>query len=76
MYRTSNTNWAVSDTTALDVKTLGKALIWLAAGVLLGLVVGVPYDRLLGLPSGTGTLLGAVVWAVLLGMSYPRRIAR
>jgi hypothetical protein len=46
---------------------LGKALALLAAGVLLGLAAALPYDRLLGLPGSTGTILGSVVWVVLLG---------
>jgi hypothetical protein len=73
MYRTRNTNWTTRNTLSVDVKVLGKALLWLAAGGLLGLAVALPYDRLLGLPSATGTVLASVVWAVLLGISYPSR---
>ena len=51
----------------VDVELIGKALLVLAAGGLLGLMVALPYDRLLGLPDSTGTFLGAAVWFVLLG---------
>ena len=52
----------------VDVEMIGKALVVLAAGGLLGLAVALPYDRLLGLPKPTGTVLGAGVWLVLLGV--------
>ena len=54
----------------IDVEALGKVLIRLSAGALLGLVVALPYDRLLGLPGSTGTILAAAVWAALLGMLH------
>ena len=73
MYRTRNTNWTTRNDLPLDVKGLGKVLLWLAAGGLLGVLVALPYDRLLGLPTATGAVLASVVWSVLLGMSYPRR---
>jgi hypothetical protein len=72
MYHTRDTNWTTRADVSVEVKVLGKALLWLAAGGLLGLLVALPYDRLLGAPSATGTVLASVVWAVLLGMSYPR----
>jgi hypothetical protein len=46
---------------------LARALLLLAAGALLGLAVALPYDRLLGLPASTKSVLGAVVWFVLIG---------
>jgi hypothetical protein len=58
----------------IDVDQVGKALIWLAAGALLGLAVALPYDRLLGLPGSTGTFLGAAVWAALLGALHAGRM--
>ena len=73
MYCTRNTNWAAQNGASVEIKVLGKALLWLAAGGLLGLLVALPYDRLLGLPSATSTVLASVVGAVLLGLSYPRR---
>jgi len=58
----------------IDIETLGKVLIGLAAGALLGLAVALPYDRLLGLPGSTGTILGMAVWAALLGVLHIGRI--
>jgi hypothetical protein len=58
----------------IDIEDLGRALVWLSAGALLGLAVALPYDRLLGLPGSTGTLLGAAVWGVLLVTLHADRI--
>ena len=57
-----------------DVEALGKVLVNLSAGALLGLAVALPYDRLLGLPGSTGTILAAAVWAALLGVLQMGRI--
>lgn len=53
---------------SFEVEELGQALVWLAVGGLLGLAVAVPYDRMLGLPSETGTVLASAVWIALLGL--------
>ena len=58
----------------IDIEALGWGLVWLAVGALLGLAVALPYDRLLGLPGSTGTLLGAAVWVALLGVLHVGRI--
>ena len=59
---------------SIRLAVLGRGLVWLATGGLLGLVVALPYDRLLGLPSSTGTILGALVWAGLLGSLHVRQV--
>lgn len=58
----------------IDIEALTKVLIGLSAGALLGLIVALPYDRLLGLPDSTGTILGAAVWAALLGVLHVGRM--
>jgi hypothetical protein len=58
----------------VDIEALGWGLVRLAAGALLGLAVALPYDRLLGLPGSTGTILGAAVGAALLGVLHAGRI--
>lgn len=66
MLQTRTTKWTAPGAELLGVEELGKVLLWLAAGALLGVAVAVPYDRLLGLPSATGALLRSAVWVILL----------
>ena len=56
------------------IEELSQALMWLATGALLGVIVAMPYDRLLGLPGSTGTVLGSAVWCVLLGVLHMGRV--
>jgi hypothetical protein len=62
--------------TRLDTGTaemLCKALVALAAGALLGVLVAVPYDRLIGLPASACTILRSAVSVALLGALHFRR---
>jgi hypothetical protein len=54
-------------TGSVELEALGKGLVVLAIGALLGLAVVLPYDRLLGLPGSIGSILGTAVWIALLG---------
>jgi hypothetical protein len=54
-------------TTQDGILELVKALLLLSGGALLGLAVALPYERLLGLPASTKSVLGAAVWFVLIG---------
>lgn len=53
----------------IGIQELCQALLWLGAGGLLGTLVALPYDQLLGVPGAVRTLAGAVVWCALLGAS-------
>jgi hypothetical protein len=73
MIEIERTDIDTQTTPGVEFEALGKALVWLAFGALLGLAVALPYDRLLGLPDSTGTILGSVVWVILLGRTHAGR---